>query len=111
MNGGYLYATFLSLFYQLNSGKMNKAELIESIAGQTGLSKADAGRALDACFDAITKSLKKGNKVAVPGFGTFATSRRPARTGRNPQTGESIKIKARTAVGFKSASKLKEAVN
>ncbi|HLF63908.1 MAG TPA: HU family DNA-binding protein [Saprospiraceae bacterium] len=90
---------------------MNKQELIESIAAQTGLSKADAGRALDATFDAITGSLTKGDRVAVPGFGTFATSRRAARTGRNPQTGETIKIKARTAVSFKSASKLKEAVN
>jgi DNA-binding protein HU-beta len=90
---------------------MNKQELIESIASETGLSKADAGRALDAAFDAITSSLTKGDRVAIPGFGTFATSRRAARTGRNPQTGEAIKIKARTAVSFKVASKLKEAVN
>ncbi len=90
---------------------MNKQELIESIATSTGLSKADAGRALDAAFEAITGSLTKGDRVAVPGFGTFATSRRAARTGRNPQTGAAIKIKARTAVSFKAASKLKEAVN
>jgi DNA-binding protein HU-beta len=90
---------------------MNKQELIESIASQTGLSKADAGRALDAAFDAITGALTQGDRVAVPGFGTFATSKRAARTGRNPQTGESIKIKARTAVSFKAASKLKDSVN
>ena len=90
---------------------MNKQELIDSIATQSGLSKADAARALDAAFDAITGSLMKGDRVAVPGFGTFATSRRAARTGRNPQTGEAIKIKARTAVSFKAASKLKDAVN
>lgn len=90
---------------------MNKQELIDSIAKQSGLSKADADRALDACFDAITGSLMKGDRVAVPGFGTFTTSRRAARTGRNPQTGATIKIKARTAVSFKAASKLKDAVN
>lgn len=90
---------------------MNKQELIDSIASQSGLSKADSARALDATFDAITGSLTKGDRVAVPGFGTFATSKRAARTGRNPQTGATIKIKARTAVSFKAASKLKEAVN
>ena len=90
---------------------MNKHELIESIATQTGLSKADAGRALDATFDAITGALTQEDRVAVPGFGTFQTSKRAARTGRNPQTGATIKIKARTAVSFKAASKLKDAVN
>ena len=90
---------------------MNKQELIDSIAVQSGLSKADADRALDATFDAITGTLMKGERVAIPGFGTFTTSHRAARTGRNPQTGETIKIKARTAVSFKAASKLKDAVN
>jgi len=90
---------------------MNKGELIESIANQSGLSKADAGRALDATLDAITGSLKIGAKVSLPGFGTFGTSHRAARSGRNPQTGATIQIKARTAVGFKASSKLKEAVN
>jgi len=90
---------------------MNKQELIESIATTTGLSKADAGRALDATFDAITGALTAEDRVAVPGFGTFQTSKRAARTGRNPQTGATIKIKARTAVSFKAASKLKDAVN
>ena len=90
---------------------MNKGDLIESIAKQSGLSKADAARALDACLDAITGSLMKGERVSVPGFGTYQTSQRAARTGRNPQTGETIKIKARTAVSFKPSSRLKEAVN
>ncbi len=90
---------------------MNKGELIESIASQSGLSKADAGRALDATLDAITGSLMNGAKVSLPGFGTFGTSHRAARSGRNPQTGATIQIKARTAVGFKASSKLKEAVN
>jgi len=90
---------------------MNKGELIESVANQSGLSKADAGRAVDACLDAITGSLMTSTKVSIPGFGTFDTSKRAARTGRNPQTGETIKIKARTAVTFKPSSRLKEAVN
>ena len=90
---------------------MNKGDLIESMAKQSGMSKADAGRALDACLDAITGSLMKGERVSVPGFGTFSTSRRAARTGRNPQTGATIKIAARTAVSFKPSSRLKDAVN
>ena len=90
---------------------MNKGELIESIAKQSGLTKADAARALDATLDAVTGSLMTGGKVALPGFGTFGTSKRAARTGRNPQTGETIKIKARTAVTFKPSSRLKDAVN
>lgn len=90
---------------------MNKGDLIESIAKQSGLSKADSNRALDACFDAITGSLMQGERVSLPGFGSFSTSQRAARTGRNPQTGETIRIKARTAVSFKASSKLKDAVN
>ena len=90
---------------------MNKGELVESVAKQSGLSKADAGRAVDACLDAITGSLMTSTKVSIPGFGTFDTSKRAARTGRNPQTGETIKIKARTAVTFKPSTRLKEAVN
>lgn len=90
---------------------MNKGELIESIATQADMSKADAGRALDACLDAITGSLMKGERVSLPGFGSFSTSRRSARTGRNPQTGEAIKIKARTVAKFSAGAKLKDAVN
>lgn len=90
---------------------MNKGELIESIAKQADMSKADAGRALDACLDAITGSLMQGDRVSLPGFGTFSTSKRAARTGRNPQTGATIKIKARTVAKFSPGSKLKDAVN
>ena len=89
---------------------MNKGELIESIAKAGGLSKADAGRALDATLDSITKALKKGDRVTLPGFGSFSTSKRAARTGRNPQTGATIKIKARTVAKFKAGSKLADAV-
>ncbi len=90
---------------------MNKGDLIESVANQSGLSKADSARAVDAVLDAVTGSLMKGEKVTLPGFGTFSTSHRAARTGRNPATGETIKIKAKTVAKFKAGSKLTEAVN
>ena len=90
---------------------MNKGDLIDSIAKQSGLTKADSARALDAALDAITGSLMSGNKVTLPGFGTFSTSKRAARTGRNPQTGATIKIKSRTVAKFKAGSKLADAVN
>lgn len=90
---------------------MNKGELIDSIADKSGLSKADAGRALDATMECVTSCLKKGDKVTLPGFGTFSTSKRNARTGRNPMTGEAIKIKAKTVAKFKPGSKLADAVN
>jgi len=90
---------------------MNKGELIESIANQSGLTKADSGRALDATLDAIQGILATGDKVTLPGFGTFSTSKRAARTGRNPQTGEAIKIKARTVAKFKAGKNLSDAVN
>jgi DNA-binding protein HU-beta len=90
---------------------MNKGDLIESVANQSGLTKADAGRAVDAVLDAITGSLMQGNKVTLPGFGTFSTSKRAARSGRNPSTGETIKIKAKTIAKFKPGSKMTEAVN
>ena len=75
---------------------MNKGELIASIATDAGLSNKDAGAALDATLSNITKALKKGDSVTLVGFGTFSTSKRKARTGRNPQTGQAIKIKAAT---------------
>ena len=90
---------------------MNKGELIDSIAKQTGLTKADSSRALDATLDAIQGTLSTGEKVSIPGFGTFDTARRAARKGRNPQTGEPIKIKARTVAKFKPGKGLAEAVN
>jgi DNA-binding protein HU-beta len=89
---------------------MNKGDLIEAIAKGSDLTKADAGRALEATLEAITKTLKKGDKVTIPGFGTFSISKRAARTGRNPATGETIKIKAKKTPKFKAGSGLSEAV-
>jgi nucleoid DNA-binding protein len=89
---------------------MNKTELIDSVAKASELSKADSMRALDAIVDTITKSLKKGNPVALVGFGTFKVSKRSARMGRNPQTGASIKIAARTVPRFTAGKGLKDAV-
>jgi len=90
---------------------MKKSELIEAIANASGLTKADAGRALDATFSTITGALKKGERVPVAGFGTFNVAKRSARTARNPRTGEEVKIPARKAVTFKAGSALKDAVN
>ena len=90
---------------------MKKSELVEAVAAAAGLTKADATRAIDATFATITNALKKGTKVPVAGFGTFAISKRAAREGRNPRTGETVKIAARKAVTFKAGSALKEAVN
>ena len=89
---------------------MNKSELVEHVAKVAGLSKAAANTVLDAVVDAITKALKKGDEVALVGFGTFKVRNRAARTGRNPQTGETIKIKATKVPAFKAGKALKEAV-
>ena len=89
---------------------MNKAELIDSIAKDANLTKADAKKALDAFVNATTKSLKKGERVALVGFGSFSVARRSQRTGRNPQTGKPITIKAKNVVKFKPGSDLSEAV-
>ncbi len=89
---------------------MNKAELIDSMASSAGLSKADAKRALDAFVDATTGALKKGDRVALVGFGSFAVSKRNARTGRNPQTGQPITIAAKKVVKFKAGSELSNTV-
>lgn len=90
---------------------MNKAELIEAVASKADLSKADAGDAVEAVFDTITRTLRKGDNVALVGFGTFAVKRRAARTGRNPRTGEPLEIKATNVPGFKAGKGLKDAVN
>lgn len=90
---------------------MKKSELVEAVATKAGLTKADATRAIEATFEVITAALKDGNKVPVAGFGTFAVSKREAREGRNPQTGEKVQIAARNAVTFKAGTQLKEAVN
>ena len=90
---------------------MKKVELIEAVASKAGITKADAVRAVDATFSVITEALVKGDKVPLVGFGTFAVSKRAAREGRNPRTGETVKIAARKAVTFKAGTALKDAVN
>ena len=89
---------------------MNKGELVEKIASDAGLSKAQAGEALNSVLTSITKSLKKGDKVTLVGFGTFSVTKRAARTGRNPQTGAEIKIKAKKVVKFKAGKEFAAAV-
>ena len=89
---------------------MNKSELIDRIAEAANLTKADAGRALDATVGAVTEALKSGDAVTLVGFGTFAVKERAARTGRNPQTGAEIKIPASKVPGFKAGKALKDAV-
>ncbi|MBV2205716.1 MAG: HU family DNA-binding protein [Pseudomonas sp.] len=90
---------------------MNKAELIESIATAADLPKSTAGKALDACTDAIATTLKNGDSVSLVGFGTFAVKERAAREGRNPQTGATLKIAAAKLPSFKAGKGLKDAVN
>ena len=90
---------------------MNKSDLIDTIADSAGLSKADAGRALDGFVDAITGALKAGQSVSLVGFGTFSVRDRAARTGRNPRTGETIEIAASKNPAFKAGKALKDAVN
>lgn len=90
---------------------MNKTELVEAIAKSADITKAQAGKAVDAFIDSVTATLVKGDKVTLIGFGTFETRERSARTGRNPQTGKSIKIAASTTPAFKAGKKLKDAVN
>ena len=85
---------------------MNKADLVSKIADDAGLSKSQANDALDSITNAITKALKSGDKVTLVGFGTFSVSKRNARTGRNPQTGEAIKIKAKKVARFKAGKEL-----
>ncbi|MBH54603.1 MAG: DNA-binding protein HU [Opitutaceae bacterium] len=90
---------------------MNKADLVDAISASTGLSKADAGKSLDATLDSITNSLRGGGAVSLVGFGNFSVSHRNARVGRNPQTGAEIQISARNAVKFSAGKALKDAVN
>jgi DNA-binding protein HU-beta len=90
---------------------MNKSELIDAIAANSGLNKADAGRALDGFTAAITNALVAGESVSMVGFGTFSVKHRAARAGRNPRTGETIQIKASNNPSFKAGKALKDAVN
>ena len=88
-----------------------KSDLVESVANITGVSKAEANRAVDAVFTTITDNLAKGEEVRLTGFGSFRTSKRAARQGRNPQTGQTINIPASTQAKFKAGESLKNAVN
>jgi DNA-binding protein HU-beta len=90
---------------------VNKTELIDRIAESADISKASAARALDAALDAITGSLRQSDPVVLVGFGTFTVKERAARTGRNPQTGAAIEIKAARVPGFKAGKALKDALN
>ncbi len=90
---------------------MNKNDLTSAVAEAAGLSKGDAGKAVEAVFDSVAKALKKGDEVRLVGFGTFSVSKRKASTGRNPRTGEPMNIKASTQPKFKAGKGLKDAVN
>ena len=85
---------------------MNKAELISKLSDDSGISRSQANAALNSFIEAVTKTLKAGNKVTLVGFGTFSVSKRNARTGRNPQTGAAIKIKAKKVARFKAGKEL-----
>jgi DNA-binding protein HU-beta len=89
---------------------MNKAQLIDAIAGDAKITKADAKKALDAFIKSTSSALKKGDRVALVGFGSFGVAKRSARTGRNPQTGKPIQIKAKKVVKFKAGSDLAKKV-
>ncbi len=90
---------------------MNKSEFIGSVADEANLSKADAERAVEAMFNVVKKALRAGDSVSLVGFGTYTVRKRAARSGRNPRTGETIKIKASKVPGFKAGKGLKDAVN
>ena len=90
---------------------MNKADLIDKIAGASGISKAAAATAIDTAVESVTSALRKGDRVALIGFGTFSVSQRKARNGRNPQTGATIKIAARRVAKFTPGAELRKAVN
>jgi DNA-binding protein HU-beta len=89
---------------------MNRGEFVAAIAEQSGLTKADADRALEAMFKVVKKTLKSGDTVSLVGFGTFVVRKRAARTGRNPRTGDTIKIKASKVPAFKAGKALKDAL-
>lgn len=90
---------------------MNKGALIDAIAQDANISKSEAGAALESFINNVSQALKKGDKIALAGFGTFSTSNRAARTGRNPKTGEAIEISARTVAKFKAGKGLTDSLN
>ncbi len=102
---------YLKFVKKGDNSTMNKTELIEAIAAEAKLSKKDAEAAVNAYTSVVTKALKKGDKVTLVGFGTYEVRKRAARTGKNPQTGEAIKIKASKVPAFKPGKGLKDTVN
>lgn len=90
---------------------MKKIEFVDAVSEKTGLTKADSAKAIDAVFATITEVLAKGDKLSLVGFGTFSVSKREARDGRNPRTGETVQIPARNAVTFKAGTALKDSIN
>jgi len=100
----------IDILFQIREAIMTRVEIIEKMAKDAGVSKAAAQKALDSFIDSIKKTLKKGNKVTLIGFGTFSVGKRAARKGRNPQTGEVIKIKASKAPKFKAGKAFKDAL-
>jgi len=90
---------------------MNKSELVEAMAKDSGLSKVDTARALESFLTTVQKTLKKGDEVAITGFGKFSVAKRGARTGRNPQTGAALKIRASKSPRFSAGASLKQAVS
>ena len=90
---------------------MNKTQLIEAVASDSGLSKADSSRAIESLLDTVTRTLKKGDEVSITGFGKFSVVKRAARAGVNPRTGEKVKIKASKAPKFSAGASLKQAVS
>lgn len=90
---------------------MNKSEFIDAVAAASGLTKADASKAIDGMIDTVTNTLKKGDSITLVGFGTFETRHRKARVGRNPRTGEALQIAASNIPSFKAGKALKDAVN
>jgi DNA-binding protein HU-beta len=103
--------TIEAFVHYLKENSMNLNDLKDAVAEKAGISKADAGTAVSAVLDTISETLTKGEKIALLGFGNFEISDRAARDGRNPQTGETIKIAASKAVKFKAGKALKESVN
>ena len=103
----------VSVYYplKLEGNFMNKSELIDSIADKSGLNKTQAGDALNAVMESVGEALEAGDSISLVGFGTFSVKDRKARTGRNPKTGQSIQIPAKTKVVFKAGKALQESVN
>jgi len=102
---------FVVTHTEFEGNLMNKGELIEAVATAADLTKADATKAVEAFVDTVTKALKKGDQVAIVGFGSFSVKSRAARQGRNPKTGDPINIPASRVPGFKAGKALKDAVN